>query len=72
MTEQRKINSPMTDQQRKNIVRKCKNQQGWYSGVSGEREVNQDKLIEAECIARGYELSNFYNCEGKILEKLLS
>lgn len=72
MTTRRKINSAMTDQQRKNIVRKCKNQQGWYDGQSGAREVNQDKLIEAECIARGYTFSDFYNCEGKTLEKLLS
>lgn len=72
MTTQRQINNPMTNQQRKNIVRKCKNQQGWYDGHSGEREVNQDKLIEAECISRGYTLVDFYNCEGKTLEKLLS
>jgi hypothetical protein len=72
MKNQRQINSPMTDQQRKNIVRKCKNQQGWYDGQSGEREVNQDKLIDAECIKRGYTLAEFYHCNGKTLERLLS
>lgn len=72
MTEQTKINSVMTNKQRRSIVKKCKVQQGWYDFESGAREVNQDKFIEAECVALGYTLSNFYNCEGKTLEKLLS
>jgi hypothetical protein len=72
MKNQRQINSSMTTQQRKNIVRECKKHQDWYKGQSGEREVNQDKLIEAECIKRGHTFSDFYNCDGKTLEKLLS
>ena len=65
--ESRPQNHIMTDTQRKSIVRKCKNQDGWYNG-----EGYQDKLIEKECISRGFELSNFYFCEGKTLEKILS
>jgi hypothetical protein len=67
MTKHREIFSAMTDQQRKNIVRKCKKQQGWYDGIG-----SQDELIQKECIARGYTIHHFYNCEGKTLEKLLS
>ena len=72
MASQREINSIMTDKQRKSIVRKCKKQASWNDFESGAREVNQDKILEKECIAIGYTYSEFCHCDGKILEKLLS
>lgn len=72
MTKQTQFISTMTNRQRKDIVSKCKKEASWYDFESGAREVNQDKLIEAECIARGYEYSEFCHCDGRTLEKLLS
>ena len=67
MKEARKQDHQMTNTQRKSIVRECKKQKGWYNG-----EGAQDKLIENECISRGFEFSDFYFCEGKTLNKILS
>jgi hypothetical protein len=62
----------MTNQQRRNIIKKCKEQSDWSNYESGKREVNQDKIIEKECILLGFTYSDFCNCDGKLLEKLFS
>lgn len=38
----------------------------------GELETLQDKLIEEECISRGYALIHFYACDGIELNMLLN
>jgi hypothetical protein len=38
---------------------------------SGEKEKEQDNLIEKECLKLGYTIQDFYNCDSKFLKKLL-
>lgn len=56
----------LTHKERKAIVRAAKRKKSWYDG-----EAAQDKLIEAQCIKRGYTLSDFYAEDGKILNRIL-
>jgi len=51
---------------RKHIVKVVKKKDGWYDG-----EATQDKLIEEYCKELGYELSDFYNEDGKFINKIL-
>lgn len=37
----------------------------------GEFEANQDEYIEIVCKEKGFELSDFYNADGRYLSKLL-
>lgn len=56
----------ITHKERKNIVRACKRKKEWYDG-----EAAQDKLIEAECIKRGFTFSGFFAENGQTLNKIL-
>ena len=56
----------LTNQQRKNIIRAAKKKNSWC-----DNEDAQDKLIEAECVKRGYKLTHFYAEDGNVLNKLL-
>lgn len=58
----------LSDKQRKNIVRVCKKQNIWWTG----NETDQDKLIEKECLKRGYTIHHFYATDGEFLSKILS
>lgn len=62
----------MTNQQRKNIIRKCKKNEEWISGETAEEITIQDELIKKECELKSFTFHDFYLCETKFLDKLLS
>ena len=62
----------MTNLQRKSIIDICKKDPTWLYFESGKREVNQDKIIEKECISKGFTYADFCNSKSKILFKLLA
>jgi len=62
----------MTDQQRKNIIRKCKKHEEWISGETAIAITIQDELIKKECELKGFTFHDFYFCEQEKLNKLLS
>jgi hypothetical protein len=61
---------------RKNIVREAKKLirldiEDYESRPIGEQESILDKYLEKVCVKLGWELTQFYCEEGKVLEKIL-
>lgn len=62
----------MTNLERENILIEVKKRISEKSLLTGENETIQDKYIDIICKEKGYNLADFYNIDGKMLNKLFN